>query len=145
MTAKEYLSQAYMLEQLIKSKQNQLSSLESIATGCSSNITGMPRNPSPSQSPMADAKCRIVDLENELQKELARLINYKIRVLELIHSVQSIECQLILEKRYLFYMPWERIAQDLNYSVGWVMKLHRKSLCVVDEVLCGRNDLYEQF
>jgi len=135
MTAKEYLSQAYRLEQRIKSKQNQLSSLENISTGCSSNITGMPRNPSPTQSPMADAVGKIVDLENELEKELTQLINYKIRVLELIHSMENIECQLILEKRYLFYMPWERIAQDLNYSVGWVMKLHRKSLCEIDEVL----------
>jgi hypothetical protein len=40
-------------------------------------------------------------------------------------------------------MPWDRIAQDLNYSVGWVMKLHRKSLCAVDEVLRGEDEKNE--
>ena len=59
MTAREYLSRAYKLDQEIKSKLDQIESLKDLATSCSSVLTGMPRNPSPSQSPMADAVCKI--------------------------------------------------------------------------------------
>jgi hypothetical protein len=55
MTAKEYLQQAYHLDQKIVSKQRQIEALREIATICSPNMTDMPRNPSPSRSPMADA------------------------------------------------------------------------------------------
>ena len=139
MTAKEYLSQAYRLDQRIQSKKSQILSLESMASNCTTAITGMPRNPSPSVSPMADAVCKIVDIKNDLRDELARLLNLKIRILEIIHSVKNLEYQLILEKRYLCYQPWETIACDLSYSVSWVLKLHSKSLRAVDEVIAGKE------
>lgn len=67
MTAKEYLQQAYHLDQKIVSKQRQIEALREIATNCSPNMTGMPRNPSPSRSPMADAISKLVDIESELK------------------------------------------------------------------------------
>lgn len=139
MTAKEYLSQAYRLDQRIQSKKNQIILLDDMATNCTSAITGMPRNPSPSVSPMADAVCKIVDIKNDLRDELARLLNLKISLLEIIRSVQNLEYQLILEKRYLCYQQWEAIASNLNYSVSWVLKLHGKSLRAVDAVLASKE------
>ena len=139
MNAKEYLSQAYRLDQRINSKKNQIVSLENVATSCTSAITGMPRDPSPTVSPMADAVCKIVDIKNDLKDELTQLLIYKISILELIRDVTDIEYKLILEKRYLCYQQWEEIACDLNYSVSWVLKLHRKSLRAVDVVMAGKE------
>ena len=139
MTAREYLSQAYRLDQRIQSKKNQIVSLENVATSCTSAITGMPRDPSPTVSPMADAVCKIVDIKNDLKDELTQLLIYKISILELIRDVTDIEYKLILEKRYLCYQQWEEIACDLNYSVSWVLKLHRKSLRAVDAVMAGKE------
>ena len=42
MKAKEYLSQAYRLDQRINSKIEQVASLNELATKCTSTITGMP-------------------------------------------------------------------------------------------------------
>jgi len=139
MNAKEYLSQAYRLDQRINSKKNQIVSLENVAISCTSAITGMPRDPSPTVSPMADAVCKIVDIKNDLKDELTQLLIYKISILELIRDVTDIEYKLILEKRYLCYQQWEEIACDLNYSVSWVLKLHRKSLRAVDAVMAGKE------
>jgi len=139
MNAKEYLSQAYRLDQRINSKKNQIVSLENVAMSCTSAITGMPRDPSPTVSPMADAVCKIVDIKNDLKDELTQLLIYKISILELIRDVTDIEYKLILEKRYLCYQQWEEIACDLNYSVSWVLKLHRKSLRAVDVVMAGKE------
>ena len=139
MTAKEYLGQAYRIDQRIQSKKNQITSLENMAMNCTSAITGKPRNPSPSVSPMADAVCKIVDIKDDLKDELTQLLNYKISILEIIHSVKNLEYQLILEKRYLCYQQWEEIAYDLNYSVSWVLKLHRNSLRAVDAVMAEKE------
>ena len=54
MTAKNYLGQAYRLDQRINSKIDQISSLNDLATKCTSTITDMPKNPNRSSSPMAD-------------------------------------------------------------------------------------------
>ena len=62
MNTKTYLSQARYLDMRIKSKLQQVDSLNELATTCTSVLTGMPRNPSGSVSRMADAVCKIVDL-----------------------------------------------------------------------------------
>jgi len=139
MTTKEYLGQAYRLDQRIQSKKSQIIMLENMAMNCTSAITGMPRNPSSSVSQMADAVDKLVDIKNELNDELATLLNLKISLLEIIRCVQNIEYQLILEKRYLCYQPWETIAADLNYSVSWVLKLHGKSLRALDMILARKE------
>lgn len=139
MTAREHLGQAYHLDQRIQSKRAQIASLENMATNCTSIITGMPRNSSHSTSPMSDAVCRMVDIKTALDDELVRLLNFKIRILEIICSVENLEHQLILEKRYLCYQRWEDIASDLNYSVSWVLKLHGKALIAADRAMARRN------
>ena len=55
MTAKEYLGQAYRLDQRINSKLEQVSSLNDLATRVTTTLTGMPRDSSRSGSSMADA------------------------------------------------------------------------------------------
>ena len=45
MTAREYLSQAYRLDQRINSKIEQLSTLNDLATKATSVMSGMPHNP----------------------------------------------------------------------------------------------------
>src|SRR6056297_1451133 len=124
MTARDYLSKAYHLDQRINSKLEQIASLESMAMNCSSTMTGMPSNPSSSVSPMANAVCKMVDIKNNLNDDLAKLLNCKINIIEMIQGVNNIEYKLILEKRYLSYQSWEDIAYDLDYSVSWVLKLH---------------------
>ena len=60
MTTKTYLSQARYLDMRIKSKLQQIDSLNELATTCTSVLTGMPRNPSASVSRMADAAVRLL-------------------------------------------------------------------------------------
>ena len=135
MTAKEYLQQAYHLDQKIVSKQRQIEALREIATNCSPNMTGMPRNPSPSRSPMADAIAKMIDIETELEHELAALLQLKVDALMIIRKVENDEYKLLLEKRYLCYESWDDIALDLNCSVSWTLKQHRKALRAVDVIL----------
>ena len=136
MTTKAYLSQARYLDMRIKSKLQQIDSLNELATSCSAVMTGMPHNPSPSTSRMADAICKIVDLEDEIRHDMDKLIDLKKEITEVIKKVSNPEHQTLLEKRYLCYLPLEKIAVDMNYDLRYIHKLHTRALadCNIPEV-----------
>jgi hypothetical protein len=99
MTTKTYLSQARYLDMRIKSKLQQIDSLNELATTCTSVLTGMPRNPSASVSRMADAVCKIVDLQAEINRDIDMLVDLKKEIMGVIKAVANPEHQTLLEKR----------------------------------------------
>ena len=131
MTVKEYLGQAYRLDQRINSKLEQLESLNGLATKCTSTLTGMPKNPSRSTSMMADAVAKIVDLQAEINRDIDLLVDLKCEMVRVIKNVDHAEYQTLLELRYLCFKTWEQIAVDMNYSIDNVYRIHRKALCAV--------------
>lgn len=131
MTAKEYLCQAYRLDQRIRSKQEQIASLNDLATDCSATLTGMPRNPNHGESRIADAVLKIIDLENEIAKDMERLVELKAEIITTIKAVECIEYQLILEKRYISDKSWPEIAVDLGYKMRHLYKLHDEALAAI--------------
>ena len=128
MTAKEYLSQAHHIDQRIRSKQEQIVSLNNLATSCSAIITDTPRNPNCSGSRMENVVCKIVDLENDISADMEALIQLKAEIIATIKAVECIEYQLILEKRYIDDKSWPDIAVDLGFKMRHLYKLHDKAL-----------------
>ena len=101
MTAKEFLNQAYLLDQRIKSKSEQIQSLNELATKCTATLTGMPRNPNRGGSTMADAVCKIIDLQTEIAADMDRLVQIKKDIVDVIAKVNDVKFRILLEKRYL--------------------------------------------
>lgn len=128
MTAKTYLSQARYLDMRIKSKLQQIDSLNELATTCTSVLTGMPRNPSASVSRMADAVCKIVDLQADINHDIDMLVDLKKEIMGVIKAVENPEYQTLLEKRYLCFLSWEKIAVDMGYDLRYIHKLHTRAL-----------------
>lgn len=128
MTNKAYLSQARHLDTRIKSKLQQVDSLNELATNCSLILTGMPRNPSASNSRMAEAITKIVDLQNEINRDIDKLVELKREIMGVIKAVQNPDFQTILEKRYLCFLSWEKVAVDMDYDLRYVHKLHTQAL-----------------
>ena len=62
MTAREYLSQAYLLDQRINSKIEQLATLNDLATKATSVLSGMPHNPNKGAASFENIIIKIVDL-----------------------------------------------------------------------------------
>lgn len=89
MKAKEFLNQAYLLDQRIKSKTEQIQSLNELATKCTATLTGMPRNPNHGGSTMADAVCKIIDLQNEIAADMDRLVQIKKDIVDVIGKVDD--------------------------------------------------------
>ncbi len=128
MTAKEYLSQAYRLDQRINSKIEQVASLNELATKCTSTLTGMPRNPNRASSTMADAVAKIIDLQSEINRDIDRLVDLKREIVTVIKAIKNPEYQTLLEKRYLCFLTWEKIAVDMGYDLRWLYRIHKRAL-----------------
>ena len=143
MTAKEYLSQARFLDDRINSKIQQISSLNELATKFTATISDMPHSPNSGGSTMADAVCKIVDLQEEINKDIDRLVDLKREIMGVIKAVPNVEYQTILEKRYLCFISWEQIAVDMNYSMQHIHRMHSSALKEIvvpkeDESKCDR-------
>ena len=128
MTAKEYLSQAFHIDQRISSKLSQVMRLREAATNCTATLTDMPRPDSPSRQQMADTICKIVDLEREINEDIDRLVDLKAEARRAINAVSDPDQQLILELRYLCYKPWNEIMTELGYSEPTIYRLHGEAL-----------------
>ena len=128
MTAKEYLGQAYRLDQRINSKIEQVASLNELATKCTSTLTGMPKNPNRASSTMADAVAKIIDLQSEINRDIDRLVDLKREIVTVIKAIKNPEYQTLLEKRYLCFLTWEKIAVDMGYDLRWLYRIHKRAL-----------------
>ena len=131
MTAKEYLGQAYRLDQRINSKLEQLESLNNLATKCTSTLTWMPRNPNRNTAMVSDAVAKIVDLQAEINRDIDLLVDLKCDMVRIIKNVDNAEHQTLLELRYLCFKTWEQIAVHMNYCIDIVYRIHRKALRAV--------------
>lgn len=128
MTAKEYLSQAYRLDKRIDSKIEQLKSLNLLATKCTSTLSDMPKSQSISNSRLEDTVVKIVDLQEEINRDIDSLVDLKRDIVRTIKSVQNPEYQIILELRYLCFKTWEEITVQMNCSIDNVFKIRKNAL-----------------
>ena len=133
MTAKEYLGQAYRLDQRIDAKLEQVANLRALAAKATATITDMPRSSSPNLQHMEGTIVKIIDLEQEINEDIDRLVDLKKEITSAIKAVSVPEYQVVLELRYLCFKTWEQIAVDMSYSyVHIVHNLHPMALKLVE-------------
>lgn len=131
MRAKEYLNQAYRLDQRIDAKISQVAALNELALKCTATITGMPHSPNKGDSRMADVVGKIIDLQAEINRDIDRLVDLKREIVRVIKAVDNPEYQTLLEKRYLCFMSWEQIAVEMSFSIQHIYRLHAAALSEV--------------
>lgn len=134
MTAKEYLEQAYRLDQRIDSKLEQVEMLRFLTTKTTATIKGDPGG-GRSGDLMEDAIARIVDLEREIAAEICRLTELKREIAEIIGRVEDPEEKIVLEMRYLGNKKWPEIGRAMNCSGTTVYRWHQNALKKVEEFL----------
>lgn len=127
MTTKEYLNQAYRIDQRINFKMEQLSSLKALSTKATSTLTDMPKG-TRNVHVREDIILKMVDLENKINADIDELVDLKREIVSVIKSVSDKECQMLLELRYLNFLPWERIAFEMHYSLRSVYRMHNSAL-----------------
>ena len=128
MTSKEYLSQAYRIDQRINSKLEQIVSLRALATKATSTLSDTPPSGTRNVHSMEDIIAKIVDLENEINRDIDILVDLKREFVSVIREIDNTEYQTLLELRYLCFKTWEQIAVDMGYDLRYIHKLHNRAL-----------------
>lgn len=128
MTAKEYLGQAYRLDQRINSKLEQVMSLRDLATKATSTLSDVAPSGTRNVHRMEDIIVKIVDLENEINRDIDNLVDLKREMVSVIKAVTDPELQTLLELRHLCYKSWTQIAVEMEYSIQHIFRLYEKAL-----------------
>lgn len=127
MTAKEYLSQARVLDMLINSKQAELYKLKLMSTSISSPQIS-DKVQSNGQNVAMKIIDKIVDLQNEINTEIDNLIDLKIEIRNVIEQIPNLIERVVLIERYINCKSWEEISDIIHYEERNTHYLHGKAL-----------------
>ena len=83
---------------------------------------------------MENTICKIIDLQDEINKDIDRLVDLKTQIATTIKNIENYEYQTLLEKRYLCFYTWEQIAVDMDYSIQHIYRLRDKALLEVSKI-----------
>lgn len=136
MTSKEYLKQAYRLDQRIKSDIEELGRLRETVAGAGSPGFEEHRNPNrPTEAPYVQGVERICEMEEKINAEIDRFVDLKEQIRMMIERMDDPDEQMVLRYRYIHNYIWEDIASEMNYSLRWIYKIHSKALDSFEAVL----------
>lgn len=130
MTAKQYLRQAYRLNELINSHIKELEQLRLISTSVPS-IDFSKERVQGGQFPgdkIANIVGKIVDLERQINAEIDSFIDLKKEIHDAIEAVKNPNERLVLRCRYIEFLTWEQVAERMNYSIKQVHRIHSEAL-----------------
>lgn len=133
MDAKKYLSQARLLNNRIKSFENELEYINTIALGPSGPSYGpnkIKQQPN-LEAPFIRYIDKIMELEKMIHDEIDKLMALKREIAKTIAEIGDAKLEIILRERYINCRNWEDIAIDLAYSQVYLYKLHQRALKLV--------------
>lgn len=79
---------------------------------------------------MSEAVERIADLEQEINAEIDRFVDYKRKVQTVLDKMENPDYVRVVYKRYFEQKPWEAIAEEMNMSARHVQRYHTQALPV---------------
>ena len=125
MTIKEYLGQAYLLDQRINSHIEEANSLRDMATSLSSPSLGDKVQSCPDgNAPFVKQVERIIQMEDKINAEIDKLVMLKEQINSVISGVRDPEDYILLRYRYIEGLTWERVAVKMHLSESSVYKKH---------------------
>ena len=133
--AKEFLGRVGRIQRRIKWKKAQVEQLRELSTGCSAQISDMPRSDSPNLQRLETLVCKIADMDAEIQQDEAALAAEKIDLALMVCSVPSANQQAVLTERYMNGKTWTEITDALGLSRSRVFAIHEDALCSVESRL----------
>ena len=128
MDAKEFMRQVEKLDIRIANKLIEQRQWRDLALGITANMEGERVQSSGSQSKMADAIARCVDMEAEIDRLVDNLVDKKKEVIQTIERLDSPIEYDILHKRYIQLKDLQEIADHSGMEYGWATTTHGRAL-----------------
>lgn len=137
--AQVFLEQVKKLDYRIKNKLIEQQQWRDIALGITANMEGEKVQSSGSQSKMADAVVKCVDMEAEIDSLIDELVDTKKAVIQTIERLDSPTEYDVLHRRYIQYQSLQEVADHYNKDYGWATTTHGRALTHVCEILKGEK------
>ena len=132
MTVKEYLRQAYLLDQRIKSYSIECDELRQMAQSISSPGFEEHYNASKNtDAPYIRTLEKLWDMEEKVLREQENLVCLKAQIREVIAQVDNPEQQAVLRYRYIHNYSWPRIADIVLVDETTVRRWHNKAIAKI--------------
>lgn len=129
MTAKEYLHQAYRLDQRINSNLEELAALREMASSISSpQLSERVQTSKQTDAPFVRNLEKIMALEDRINKEVNLLMELKDEIRAVITAVPNTDERMVLKYRYVHNYTWEQIGTELHADSRTVRRWHGKAL-----------------
>lgn len=128
MTTKEYLNQIRRYEMLINDKLSEIYRLRQLVSSVSISTDSERVMSSGSQDRMGDAVSKIVDLQNEVAEEIESYTRKRQEIISRIDMMQDINHHTILFERYVLNNSFEKIADNIGYSIRQIFRIHGEAL-----------------
>ena len=140
--AQVFLEQLKKLDCMIENKLIEKEQWKAIATGTTTHSEGERVQSSGSQQKMADAVCKYIDIEKDIDRYIDKLIDTKQDVISVIEQLNTIEYDL-LHKHYVQYLTFDEIADMYGKSRSWATTVHGRALANVKIILNERKKNHE--
>lgn len=137
--AKEYLERIKWLDVMIDSKLEELATLEGIVKRITPVMNTTGGGATGNQDKLGDTIAKIVDLQEEINRDVDTFVNRKREATELLSRITRAEYFQVLHKRYVLYKSFEQIAMDMKYSYRGVCYVHGRALQAFGKVLEERK------
>lgn len=129
MTTKQYLNQAYRLEQRIRLHKERLEELRYLSGSVGSPGFGEHYNPNRNtEAPFMNSLYKIMELEDKVSAELELLLSLQVEIQGVIDELSDMDERLVLTYRYLKNMSWSQIGDQLYVDERTVRRWHNRAL-----------------
>lgn len=129
MTVKEYLGQAYLLDQRINSYTIECEELRLMAESISSPGFEEHYNASRNtDAPYIHTVEKLWEMEEKILQEQSTLVKLKSQIREVIAQVDKPEYQTVLRYRYIHNYTWSCIAELVKADIVTVQRWHNKAI-----------------
>lgn len=138
MKAKEYLEQVKKFDIMITNKLKEVDQWKLIAMSSTAHSDGERVNASGSQQKMADAVCRYVAIQEEIDTAIDRMVDIKMDIIHTIEKLPVTEYD-ILHKIYIQYKSFYDVADEYDNTYSWVTTAHGRALKHLQVILDERS------
>lgn len=129
MTAREYLGQAYRLENKIQILRRRIEELQEMRGSVSSPGFEEHYNASRNtDAPFVKTIEKIMEYEKKYEEKMRLLLDLKEQIRECIDKLDNPDEALVLEHRYIYNSSWVDIGNELYVDDRTVRRWHNKAL-----------------
>ncbi len=138
MNAKDFLRQIKKLDRLIENKLIEIQRWKDIANNTTATLSGERVQSSGNPQKIADAICRYIDLEREINQDIDKLVDAKKDVISVIEQLNATEYDII-HKIYVQHLTLEDVADAYDRTYSWATTIHGRALKHVQNILNKRG------